>query len=51
MQLVGGAVLLFGSEQQKSKYLPEVARGESCFCLGTANPTPAQTWLPSKRGL
>jgi alkylation response protein AidB-like acyl-CoA dehydrogenase len=35
---VGGAVLLFGSEQQKSKYLPEVARGESCFCLGYSEP-------------
>jgi len=35
---VGGAVLLFGSEQQKSKYLPEVARGDSCFCLGYSEP-------------
>jgi len=35
---VGGAVLLFGSEQQKAKYLPEVARGESCFCLGYSEP-------------
>jgi len=35
---VGGAVLLFGSEQQKTKYLSEVARGESCFCLGYSEP-------------
>ena len=35
---VGGAVLLFGSEQQKRKYLAEVARGESCFCLGYSEP-------------
>lgn len=35
---VGGAVLLFGSDQQKRKYLTEVARGESCFCLGYSEP-------------
>ncbi len=35
---VGGAVLLFGSEQQKAKYLSEVAKGESCFCLGYSEP-------------
>ena len=35
---VGGAVLLFGSEQQKGKYLAEVAKGESCFCLGYSEP-------------
>ncbi|MDM7999984.1 MAG: acyl-CoA dehydrogenase family protein [Dehalococcoidia bacterium] len=35
---VGGAVLLFGNDQQKKKYLSEVARGESCFCLGYSEP-------------
>jgi len=35
---VGGAVLLFGSEKQKKKYLAEVAKGESCFCLGYSEP-------------
>jgi len=35
---VGGAILLFGSEQQKRKYLTEVAKGESCFCLGYSEP-------------
>ncbi len=35
---VGGAVLLFGSERQKGKYLAEVAKGESCFCLGYSEP-------------
>lgn len=35
---VGGALSLFGSEQQKKKYLTEVAKGESCFCLGYSEP-------------
>ncbi len=35
---VGGAILLFGSEVQKKKYLTEVANGESCFCLGYSEP-------------
>ena len=35
---VGGAILLFGSEQQKRKYLTEVAKGDSCFCLGYSEP-------------
>jgi alkylation response protein AidB-like acyl-CoA dehydrogenase len=35
---VGGAISLFGTEKQKRKYLTEVARGESCFCLGYSEP-------------
>jgi alkylation response protein AidB-like acyl-CoA dehydrogenase len=35
---VGGAILLFGDEKQKKKYLTEVAKGESCFCLGYSEP-------------
>jgi alkylation response protein AidB-like acyl-CoA dehydrogenase len=35
---VGGAISLFGTEQQKKKYLTEVAKGESCFCLGYSEP-------------
>lgn len=35
---VGAAVFLFGSDKQKKKYLTEVAKGESCFCLGYSEP-------------
>src|SRR5512136_348937 len=35
---VGGAISLFGTEMQKKKYLTEVAKGESCFCLGYSEP-------------
>jgi len=35
---VGGAISLFGTEKQKKKYLSEVAKGESCFCLGYSEP-------------
>jgi alkylation response protein AidB-like acyl-CoA dehydrogenase len=35
---VGGAISLFGTEKQKRKYLTEVAKGESCFCLGYSEP-------------
>jgi alkylation response protein AidB-like acyl-CoA dehydrogenase len=35
---VGQALLLFGSEEQKKKYVTEVARGESIFCLGYSEP-------------
>lgn len=35
---VGGALSLFGSEQQKKKYLTGVGKGESCFCLGYSEP-------------
>jgi alkylation response protein AidB-like acyl-CoA dehydrogenase len=35
---VGGAISLFGTEEQKKKYLTEVAKGESCFCLGYSEP-------------
>jgi alkylation response protein AidB-like acyl-CoA dehydrogenase len=35
---VGPALMLFGSEEQKKKYLTEVAGGESIFCLGYSEP-------------
>jgi alkylation response protein AidB-like acyl-CoA dehydrogenase len=36
--LCGGGVLLFGSETQKAKYLPALARGEMIGCLGLTEP-------------
>ncbi|MBE0480970.1 MAG: acyl-CoA dehydrogenase family protein [Dehalococcoidia bacterium] len=35
---VGPALMLFGSDEQKKKYLTEVARGEALFCLGYSEP-------------
>ena len=35
---VGSALLLFGTEDQKKKYVTEVAKGESIFCLGYSEP-------------
>ncbi len=35
---VGPALMLFGSEEQKKKYLTEVAKGESVFCIGYSEP-------------
>ncbi len=35
---VGQALLLFGTEEQKMKYVGEVGRGESIFCLGYSEP-------------
>ena len=31
-------IVRFGTEKQKRKYLTEVAKGESCFCLGYSEP-------------
>ena len=35
---VGPAIRLFGTEEQKKKYVTEVAKGESIFCLGYSEP-------------
>jgi len=35
---VGPAMMLFGTEEQKKKYLTEVAKGEAIFCLGYSEP-------------
>ena len=35
---VGPAIMLFGTEEQKKKYVTEVAKGESIFCLGYSEP-------------
>ena len=35
---VGQALLLFGTEEQKRKYVTEVAKGEAVFCLGYSEP-------------
>lgn len=35
---VGAALLLFGTEEQKKKYITEVAKGEAIFCLGYSEP-------------
>jgi alkylation response protein AidB-like acyl-CoA dehydrogenase len=35
---VGPALMLFGSDEQKKKYLTEVATGQSIFCLGYSEP-------------
>lgn len=34
----GPSILLFGNEQQKEKYLPKIAKGESLFALGYTEP-------------
>ncbi len=35
---VGSALLLFGTEEQKRKYVTEVAKGDAIFCLGYSEP-------------
>ncbi len=35
---VGPAIMLFGTEEQKKKYVTEVAKGELIFCLGYSEP-------------
>ena len=35
---VGQALLLFGTAEQKRKYVTEVAKGEAVFCLGYSEP-------------
>ena len=34
----GPLILRFGTESQKQKYLPPIARGESCFAIGMSEP-------------
>ena len=34
----GPSLLRYGSEEQKQKYLPAIARGEACFALGMSEP-------------
>jgi alkylation response protein AidB-like acyl-CoA dehydrogenase len=36
--IVAPAILAFGSEEQKRRYLPPLARGEISFCLGYTEP-------------
>ncbi|HZW85255.1 MAG TPA: acyl-CoA dehydrogenase family protein, partial [Nitrososphaerales archaeon] len=36
--LAGGVLSLFGSDEQKSKYLPRLAKGESIGCYGLTEP-------------
>ncbi len=34
----GPLILKAGTEEQRQKYLPEIARGEACFCIGLSEP-------------
>ncbi|MDX5499615.1 MAG: acyl-CoA dehydrogenase family protein [Rhodobacterales bacterium] len=34
----GPLILRLGTEAQRSKYLPEIIRGEACFCIGLSEP-------------
>ncbi len=36
--VVGPALMVIGSEEQKQRFLPLIARGEACFCLGWTEP-------------
>lgn len=38
ISMLGPALLKFGSEEQKRKYLPEIARGEIRWCQGYSEP-------------
>ncbi len=38
ISMLGPALLRFGSEEQKKKYLPEIARGEIRWCQGYSEP-------------
>ncbi len=38
ISMLGPALLKFGSEEQKKKYLPEIARGEIRWCQGYSEP-------------
>jgi len=35
---VGPAILMFGSGEQKQKYIPAIARGDIVFCIGYSEP-------------
>jgi alkylation response protein AidB-like acyl-CoA dehydrogenase len=35
---VGSALMLFGTEEKKKKYVTEVAKGDAIFCLGYSEP-------------
>ena len=34
----GPLILRFGSDEQKERFVPPIARGESCFCIGMSEP-------------
>ncbi len=36
---VGPSILMYGSEEQRSRYVPGIARGEIVFCLGYSEPS------------
>jgi alkylation response protein AidB-like acyl-CoA dehydrogenase len=41
---VGPALMEFGTELQKQRFLPGIASGEINFAIGYSEPTPAPTW-------
>ena len=42
--------LHYGTEEQKARLLPPMARGEVVWCQGYSEPAPAQTCANSTRG-
>jgi alkylation response protein AidB-like acyl-CoA dehydrogenase len=38
VQQVGPSIMLFGTEEQKARYLPGIARGETSFAMGLSEP-------------
>ena len=44
IQMVGNTILHWGSEDQRSHFLPKIISGEYVWCQGTQNRMRAQTW-------
>ena len=38
VQQVGPSIILFGNEEQKQEYLPQIAKGELSFAMGLSEP-------------
>ena len=48
--LVGPSIIVHGSEEQKTKFLPRIISGKDRYARASPSPTPGPTWPGSRPG-